>query len=102
MRGPQPQLARPLEPDRAVCGRDDQAAAGEMLTHQPARRVLRRRVERRGRLVEQPDRALHGDQPGERQPPPLAGRQIGRRQFRQRRETDRRQRRLDQRPVPPR
>ena len=37
-------------------------------------------VERRGRLVEQPDRPRHRDQPGERQPPPLPGRQVGRRQ----------------------
>ncbi len=30
-------------------------------------------VERRGRLVEQPDRALDGDQPRQRQPPRLPG-----------------------------
>ena len=35
-------------------------------------------VERRGRLVEQPDRPRHGDQARDRQPPPLAGRQVGR------------------------
>ena len=42
-------------------------------------------VERRGRLVEQPDRPLDGEQPGDRQPPPLAGREVGGRQVGQRR-----------------
>ena len=38
---------------------------------------LRRRIERRGRLVQQPERAIHRDQPRDRQPPPLAGGKIG-------------------------
>ena len=52
------------------------AAAGEVAAHQSGERVLRRAVERRGRLVEQPDRPLHRDEPRDRQPPPLAGGQI--------------------------
>ena len=50
----------------------------------PARRVLGLAVERRGRLVEQPDRPLHGHQARDREPPPLPGRQIGGRQVGQR------------------
>ena len=61
-------------------GRHDQAAAGEMLAHQRRQHRLRGGVERRGRLVEQPDRPLHRDQARDRQPPPLPGREIGRRQ----------------------
>ena len=51
-----------------------------------ASRVLRRRIERRRRLVEQPDRPRHRDQPGDRQPPPLSGRQISGRQVGERRQ----------------
>ena len=43
--------------------------------------VLRRAVERRGRLVEQPDRPRHREQPRERQPPPLPGGEVGCRQI---------------------
>ena len=64
-------------------------------SHQLGEARLRGRVERRGRLVEQPDRPLDRDQPRDRQPPPLPGRQIGRRQVGQRREIDRLQRGRD-------
>ena len=63
--------------------------------HQIGQAVLRRHIERRGRLVEQPDRPRHREQPRDRQPPPLPGRQIGRRQIGQRREVDRLQRGVD-------
>ena len=68
-----------LEPDRPVRRGDDHARRRRDAARiSSASTLLRRRVERRGRLVEQPDRPRHGDQPGERQPPPLPGRQIGR------------------------
>ena len=57
-RDPEPQLGSTrVNPDRAVRGRDDQPAAGKVLraSGRPSV-VLRRAVERRGRLVEQPDR----------------------------------------------
>ena len=78
-----------FEPDRPMRGGDDHAAAGEMAAHQLGQPILRRHVERRGRLVQQPDRPLHRDQPRDRQPPPLPGRQIGRRQVGERRQIDR-------------
>ena len=74
------QFAGVVEADRTVRGGHDHAAAGEMAAHQFGQPVLRRHVERRGRLVEQPQRPRHSDQPRDRQPPPLPGRQIGRRQ----------------------
>ena len=67
----------PIESDRSVRGGEDHAAAGEMAAHQPGEHRLRRRVERGGRLVEQPERPLDRDQPRDRQPPPLPGGEIG-------------------------
>ena len=46
-------------------------------------------VERGGRLVEQPQRALDGDQARQREPPPLPRREIGGRQAGERGEFDR-------------
>ena len=54
----------------------------EVVAHQAGEQILPGRIERRGRLVEQPDRPPHREQPGDREPPPLAGGQIGRRQMR--------------------
>ena len=99
--GPNLQFARALEPDRPVRRGHDHAAGGEMAAHQLGQPRLRRRVERRGRLVEQPDRPLDRDQPRDRQPPPLPGRQIGRRQVGERGELDRRQRGRRRRRRPP-
>ena len=55
----------PVEPDRPVRRRHDQPAAGEVLPHQPGERAWRLAVERRGRLVEQPERPLDGQQAGD-------------------------------------
>ena len=56
---------------------DDHSATGQVIAHQVGQPFLRRRIERRGGLVEQPDRPWHGDKAGNRQPPALTGRQIG-------------------------
>ena len=92
------QFAGALEPDRPVRRGDDQAAAGKMRAHELGEASLRRCVERRGRLVQQPQRPRDGDQPGNRQPPPLPGRQIGCRQIGERVEVERRQR-IQDRPA---
>ena len=42
--------------------------------HQLGQPVLRRRIERRSWLIQKPDRTRDGHQPGDGQPPPLAGR----------------------------
>src|ERR1700687_165949 len=71
-----------LHPKRCMgCG-DDEPAAREVVTHQTRKQALSAAMERGGRLVEQPDRPPHREQPGERKPPALAGRQIRRRQMR--------------------
>ena len=54
----------------------------QMVTHQGNKHALSGGVERVGRLVQQPDRSPHSKQPGDREPPPLSGRQIRRRQLR--------------------
>ena len=66
---------------RLVGGRHHQAAGGEMRGDQLEQPALRGDVERGGRLVEQPQRPVDDEQAGQRQPPPLAGRQILRRQL---------------------
>jgi hypothetical protein len=48
-----------------------------MRSHQADKPLLGRGVKGAGGLVEQPDRSLDGDEPGDRQPPPLSGRKIG-------------------------
>ena len=77
------------DPERRMGRGDDHAAAGEMVAHQAGEQRLPGGVERRGRLVQQPDRPPHRQQAGDRQPPPLAGRQIRRRQMRGMAEPDR-------------
>ena len=54
------------------------------LSHQPAEDLLRGRVERGGRLVQEPERAVGDQQPRQRHPAPLAGGEIGDRQARPR------------------
>ena len=54
--------------------------------------LLRCGVERAGRLVEQPDRAFHGEKAGDRKAAPLAGGKIGGGQVDERVQPDRRQR----------
>jgi hypothetical protein len=83
------EFPRAVEPQRAVrCGQDD-ATAGEVRLHDFAEPHLRRGVERRGRLVKEPDRALDREQAGDRKTSPLASRKIGGRQVGQRIEPDR-------------
>ncbi len=86
---------RPPSPIGAMRRRQDEAASGQMRPHQIAEALLRRGVERARRLVEQPDRPLDREQPRDRQPPALAGRQIGGGQIGERVEADRRERRVD-------
>jgi len=62
-------------------GSDDQSAAGEMGAHEIGQHRLRRRVEGRGRFIEQPDRPLDRDQPRKREAAPLSGGEIDRRQL---------------------
>src|SRR5713101_83548 len=76
---PDPQFSR-LYPQRRVGRGDDQAASGEMITHQGGKQALSGGVEGIGRLIQQPDRPPYREQPGDREPPPLSGRQIGCRQ----------------------
>ena len=64
-------------------------ASGQVRLHDFAEPRLRCGVERGGRLVKKPERALDREQPGDRQPPPLAGGKVGGRQFGQRIEPDR-------------
>jgi hypothetical protein len=54
----------------------DQAPAREMKLHQICEADLTFIVKSGSRLVEQPERPVHGDEPRERQPPPLTGREI--------------------------
>src|SRR6202048_3964247 len=85
---PDPQFFR-LHPQwRMRCG-DDQAAARQMIAHQGGEHALPGGVERVGRFVQQPDRPPHHKQSGDREPPPLSGRQIGRRKMRGMIEPDR-------------
>ena len=88
---PQPQLlapSRPIGPWVAAT----MMPPVRRCRHQGREPLLARGIERRGRLVEQPDRPLHREQPRERQPPPLPGREIGRRQIGQSVEADHAQR----------
>ena len=62
-------------------GRHDHAATRKMIPHQLGKPFLRSAVERRGWLVQKPDRPLHRDEPRDRQPPSLPGGEIGRRQI---------------------
>ncbi len=93
------QFARIVETERQMRGGDDNAAAREMRAHQLEQHRLCRGIERRGRLVEQPERPLHRDQARDREPSSLTGGEIGRRQLGQRFEPDRgeRVRRLSRR-----
>jgi hypothetical protein len=60
--------------------RHDEAATVEMFADDLDQPGFGRRVERRGRLVEEPDRAAGDQEPGEGEPAALARRQIGGRQ----------------------
>src|SRR5450631_467953 len=62
-------------------GGDDQPASGQMVTHQAGEHGLSGRVQRRGRLVQQPDRAAQREQPRQGEPAALAGGQIRGRQI---------------------
>src|SRR6516225_6876500 len=62
-------------------GSDNESAAGEMGAHEIGQHRLGRRIERRGRFIEQPDRPLDRDQPREREAAALPGGEIDRRQL---------------------
>src|SRR6185503_7946384 len=85
---PQSQLLGPVEADRSMRRGQDQPAAGEMNAHELRQQGLAQGVERRGRLIEQPDRPLDRNQAGNRQAPALAGGEIARGQPGQSVETD--------------
>ena len=80
---------------RAMGGRQNEAALGEMRPHQAGEAVLGGGVQRAGGLVQQPDRAFDGDEAGDRQPPALAGGQVGGGQVGQFVEADRGEGRVD-------
>ena len=82
-------------------GGHNEPAARQVLSHEAGKVGLGRNVERGGRLIEQPDRSLDGDQPGDREAAPLAGRQIGGRELCNAIEADRRERSLRQRRLRP-
>ena len=88
----EPQLLGALQPEHRMGRRQDQAAAGEVRPHQLAEPFLGRGVERAGRLVEQPDRALDSEQARDREPAALPGGKIGGGQVGERVEPDRSQR----------
>src|SRR6266851_473608 len=85
---PDPQFARGSSQWRMGCG-DDQAAARKMIAHQGREHALPGGIERVGRLVQEPDRPPRHNQPGDREPPPLSGRQVRRRKIRGMIEPDR-------------
>ena len=88
----EPQFPCVGKPDRPMGRGEDEAARGEMGLHQACQAILRRDVERAGRLVEEPDRTLDHDKARDRQPPPLTGGKIGRGQAGERCKSDRVQR----------
>ena len=69
-------------------GHDDSAALTRCCAHQYGESSLGRRIQCRGRLVEQPERARGGHQARQRQAPPLPGREVRRRQVAQRLQAD--------------
>jgi hypothetical protein len=69
------------------CGENNSAAA-QMRIHKAGDHRLPRRVERRCRFVQQPDRTIDRDQAGDRQAAALAGRQESSRQMRGVAQTD--------------
>src|SRR6478752_3091202 len=91
---PQSQLLGRVEADRSMRRGQDQPAAGEMNAHELRQHGLAEGVERRGRLIEQPDRPLDRNQAGKRQAAALPGGEIARGQPGQSVETDVRQGRL--------
>ena len=90
----QPQFARAFEPDRAMGGGEDETALGEVPRHEGGERRLGSGVERGRRFIEQPERPFDGDQARDREPPPLAGGQIGGRQMGDGAKADGRERRF--------
>ena len=61
-------------------GRHDDPAILQMRRHQRGELPLRGGVQPRRRLVEQPDRAVADQHPGDRRAPPLSGREVAERQ----------------------
>src|SRR3954470_10820996 len=75
---PQSQLLGLVEADRSMRRGQDQPAAGEMNAHELRQHGLAQGIERRGRLIEQPDRPLDRKQAGKRQAAALPGGEIAR------------------------
>jgi len=78
--GGQAQLLGPVQRDRTVTGHDNESAAADMAPDEIGQHCLRRHIEHRSRLIEQPDRPLDRDQTGNRETAPLSSRKIDRRQ----------------------
>jgi hypothetical protein len=76
------QFPRPAQSKRAVRRRQNKPAAGKVGLHEIHKPIPPCGIKRAGRLVEQPDRPFDGEQPCDRKAPPLACRQISRRQRR--------------------
>src|SRR5712671_2684098 len=72
-----PEFCRLLKPDRAMDGCDDESATLKVRAHQLRQHRLGGDVERGGRLIEQPERALDSDQPRDREPAALPCGQVG-------------------------
>ncbi len=73
---------------------DDDPSACEMCLHQRDEAREARRIERDRRFVEEPQGPRRDEQPRERQPPSLSGRQIGDRKIGEGREVEGIERRL--------
>jgi hypothetical protein len=62
-------------------GSYENTAAAAVCRHQPGKALRRSVVQPRRRFVQQPERAVRNQEPGDRGAPPLAGRQIAERQM---------------------
>ena len=92
-------LASGIQPQRRMGRGDHQTAVRQVSVHDAAQPLLRGRVECRRRLVEEPDRPGNRQQPGERETPPLSGRQITGRKIGKLRQAGRLQAAIDSRGV---
>ena len=88
-----------LQAERLVRRGDGDAAGPPMVGDELGEARLRGAVQRRCRLVEDPDRACRDEETGKARPPLLAGREIGKGQMRDARQADGLQRRRDARPA---
>ena len=84
----EPQRPRAGERNIHVRGDDRETAAGHVRGDRRDEQLHRLRIERDGRLVEQPQRAPHRDEAGKREAPLLPGRKIARGDVGQRRQPE--------------